>query len=236
MKYVATLLLGLATGVLAAIALLYFNPLAGQASLNPLSVSDNELVVLSYSAVAQDMIAYTNDGESIIKPYPEKILQLWERPIRSSEAFITPLKDSRNVVVGIGIKFQSAAEATRIVNGEALINSVWYVYLPDRGSLFMEQVENYWDYMREIVVPAYWSSADSWKGSWFGNVTSGPNSLGTGRVVGISGEFAGMASEAVESLSARAYSMAEGPVAVDGRLTIELLNGEAPVAAGSTNP
>ena len=139
MKYAIALILGLLTGVIAAVAMLYLNPFSDRTTLNPLSVSDSELIVLSYSAVAEDTIAYTNDGESIIPPHPDKILQLWERPIRHSDAFMTLLRDSRNQAVGIGIKFQSAAEATRVVNGEALTNSVWHIYLPDRGSLFVER-------------------------------------------------------------------------------------------------
>jgi len=53
-------------------------------------------------------------------------------------------------------------------------------------------------------------------------MTQGPGALGTGRVSGGNGEFAGMASEAVESLRARAYSAEFGPVSMDGNLTITL--------------
>ena len=88
--------------------------------------------------------------------------------------------------------------------------------------MFVEQTENRWNFLRQIVMPAYWSSGDNWRGTWIGNITSGPGSLGTALVSGGSGEFAGLQSEAVESLTARAYSLEEGPVAVDGNLTIEV--------------
>ena len=98
----------------------------------------------------------------------------------------------------------------------------WHIVVPGQGSLFVEQQENYWSYMREIVIPAYWSAGDNWRGNWNGNITSGPGALGTARVVGGSGVFAGLEMEGVESLSAEAYSVEAGPVAIDGQLTIEL--------------
>jgi hypothetical protein len=53
-------------------------------------------------------------------------------------------------------------------------------------------------------------------------MTQGPGALGTARVTGSNGNFAGMSSEAVESLTARAYSATLGPVSIDGGLTITL--------------
>lgn len=221
-KHVIALFAGLALGAAATLALLFFNPLAGKNPLSPLSVSANELIGLRYSAVAQDAIVYTNNGESRVHPHPAKVLQLWEAPIRRTDAFVTILADSRNNPAGIGIKFMSDSESTRLINGEALIDSVWHIHLPGRGSLFVAQTENYWNYLRDIVVPAHWSAADNWKGTWHDNTTSGPGSLGTASVTGGSGEFSGLRTEAVETLSAHAYSLNHGPVSMDGMLTIEI--------------
>ena len=116
----------------------------------------------------------------------------------------------------------SASESTRLFEGKALVNSIWYVYLPGRGSFFVEQTENYWGYLREIVFPAYRNSANTWKGTWLGNVTAGPGALGTARVVGGSGEFDGLEMLGVESLSVRAWRVDGGPVAAEGQLIIEL--------------
>jgi len=222
MKYVASLIVGLAVGAAAFVALLYFNPLTSQNRLSPLSVSDNEVITLNYSAVASDALVYTNNGESQVQPNPAKVLQLWEPPIRLTDAMVTVLMDSRNQPAGIGIKFSSDSERTRILNGEALVDSVWHIYLPDQGSLFVEQQENYWSYLREIVIPAHWSSGDNWRGTWNGAITAGPGALGTAKVIGGSGVFDGLTTEAVESLQARAYSVQQGPVAVDGVLAIEI--------------
>ncbi len=221
-RYLIALIIGLVLGAAAAGALLFYNPFAARNPLSPLSVSDQEIISLGYSAVAADAIVYTNDGESRVHPHPAKAQPLWEAPIRRTDVFVTVLSDSRNNPAGIGIKFMSDSEETRIINGEVLVDSVWHIVMPGRGSLFVSQTENYWNFLREIVVPAYWSSGDSWKGSWLGNTTIGPGALGTARVSGGFGEFAGLESEAVEAISARAYSVAEGPVAMEGRLTIEV--------------
>lgn len=222
MKYVISLIVGAVVGVALLFLALYLNPLTSQNKLSPLSVTDNEVIRLHYSAVAQDSLIYTNDGESQIAPHPVKVLQLWEPTIRLTSAMVTVLLDSRDQVAGLGIKFSSESERTNILESAAIANSVWHVYLPGRGSLFVEQSENYWDYFRDIVVPAYRSSGDSWRGTWHGNMTSGPGALGTARIVGGSGNFAGIETEGVEALSAKAYSVELGPVAMDGELLIEI--------------
>jgi hypothetical protein len=70
------------------------------------------------------------------------------------------------------------------------------------------------------VIPARWSSGNSWRGSFHRIMTSGPGSLGTARVTGGSGIFADQTSESVESLTARGYSADTGPVSMDGSLTV----------------
>ncbi len=221
-KYVAGLLSGILLGVFAAATLLYFNPLASRNPLSPLSVSNNEILSVGYSAVPTDSIVYTNNGESRVKPHPDKVRELWEAPIRLSEVLVTVVTDSRNNPAGIGIKFSSDSEKSRLINGEALVDSAWHIHLVERGSLFVEQTENYWNFLRKIVVPAYWSSANHWKGVWNGNMTVGPGALGTAAVSGGTGEFAGLESEAVEAISASAYSVAQGPVSMEGRLNIDV--------------
>ena len=236
MKYLVSLIIGMAIGVALFLALLYYNPLTSQNRLSPLSVSDNEVITFNYSAVASDAIVFTNDGESQVAPHPSKVLQLWEPTVRRTEAMATVLRDSRGQPAAIGIKFSSDSESTRILNSEALVDSVWYIYVPGEGSLFIEQQENLWNYIHEIVIPAHWSSADNWRGSWSGSITSGPGALGTARVFGGSGIFAGLEVDGVESLSAKAYSVDTGPVAMDGELAIELPRRSDEASLGAVTP
>ncbi len=226
MKYVLSLLLGMLVGAVIASALLVYNPLAGNRNLTPLAVSDQTLMQFNYSGVAEASIAYTNDGESTTKPYPAKVLQLWEAPVRRTDAMMTVLSDARGRMVGLGIKYMSDSEKSNVLNGDAIVDSVWHIVVPGRGTLFVEQTENYWGFLRDVVLPAHLSSADSWKGNWNGNMTAGPGALGTAKVTGGSGEFAGRTAEAVESRTAKAYSTRQGAVAMDGRIMIELTQQE----------
>ena len=222
MKYLIVLLVGLAVGAASALGLLFYNPLTSQMALSPLSVSDRQQITLRYSAVAEDSIVLTNNGESRVQPNPVKVLQLWEAPISKTDTLVTVLRDGRNETVGIGVKYSSRSERTRLLNGKALIDSTWYIYMPGQGSMLIEQSENHWAFLREIIIPAHWNSGNKWRGNWHGTITDGPGALGTGRVYGGSGRFSGLDSEAIETHTAKAYSTDVGPVAMEGQLTIDL--------------
>jgi hypothetical protein len=220
MKYAVSWFAGTVLGALLFLAALYYNPIANRLKVSPLAVSGQPLIDLEYSTVPSEAIAFTNNGELRTAPYPEKIEELWEPTIRKSTVLVTLLTDTRGQAMGVGVKFASESDRTSLLKGLALVDSAWHVYLPESGSLFIDQTENMWSYARNIVLPARWSSADSWRGTWHGITTNGPNALGTARVAGSSGKFAGITTEAVEAISARAYSALQGPVAATGSLAI----------------
>lgn len=220
MKYAISYVLGMVLGAVLFLLALYHNPFAAASSLSPLNVSGQPLIDVSFSAVPAESIAYTNNGEARTGPHPRGIAELWEPAIRHTSILVAILADSRGAPAGIGVKFSSESEQTRLLTSEALVNSVWHVYLPGSGTLFIDQTENLWSYFRNIVLPARWNSADSWRGTWSGITTVGPGALGTARVTGGSGRFADLASEAIETWRAQAYSAAQGPVAMTGHLTI----------------
>ena len=221
-RYFLSLLAGILMGLGLMFGYLYFNPASTSNTLSPLSVTGNEVIRLNYSAVADDALIYTNNGESQIAPHPARVQQLWEVPVRLTTAMVTVLTDSRGEVAGVGVKFSSHSEKTDILNAEVIVDSVWHVYLPARGSLFIEQTENYWNYIRDIVIPARWSSGDNWRGSWLNTITAGPGALGTAAVSGGSGQFRYLDTEGVEMFSAKAYSVQQGPVAMSGEIAIEI--------------
>ncbi|MDJ0748792.1 MAG: hypothetical protein QNJ11_04875 [Woeseiaceae bacterium] len=240
MKYAIALLLGFITGLLLFAVGLVYNPFIGDRGLSPLSVTDGRVMTLTFSNVPSDSIAYTNDGESTHMPHPEKVLQLWEAPIRLTSTMTTVLHDARDDVAGIGVKFTSKSEETRLLNGEAMTNSVWYIYLPRQGSLFVQQTENYWRFLSEVGFSAWRSSGNNWRGTWLGDLTSGPGVLGTASVSGGAGGLAELETEAVESLTVRAFSTDTGFVAAEGRLLIEMPrrgpSAESPDPRGTLSP
>lgn len=235
MKHLIVLLIGLLLGAVLFAAGLVYNPFISQAGVSTLAVTNSQTMSLVFSGIPSDAVVFSNDGDSRIAPHPTKVLQLWEAPIRNTSAMATVMRDGRNQAVGFGIKLSSLSEDTRLIEGNALVDSVWYVYLPGRGGFFVEQTENYWDYVREVVLPAYRSSANTWKGTWLGNLTSGPGALRTAKVIGSSGEFEGQDMLGVESVAVRAWRVDGGPVAAQGQLLIELTASTVPVNDDTTD-
>ena len=222
MKYAVSLSIGILFGVVLFVAGFYFNPFAETLMVSPLAVSNDEHLDLTYTAVPGESILYTDDGESIVNTHPNRVADLWEPTIVDTRVAVVLLNDGRGQVAGLGIKFSTDSEQSAPINSKILVNSAWHIYLPGQGTLVVDQIENYWLYLREIVVPARRSSGDNWRGSFFRIVTDGPGALGTARVTGGNGDFAGISSEAVETLTARAYSANEGLVSANGGLTITL--------------
>jgi hypothetical protein len=220
MKYLLTLLSGMLLGASLFVAGMFFNPFADRQSVSPLSITDDEQLDFTYTAVPGQAILYTDNGESIIETHPDRVAELWEPAVVDTRIAVYVLNDSRGEVRGLGIKFSSDSEQTALIKSQVLINSIWHIYVPGQGTLLVDQIENHWSFLREIVVPARWSSGDNWMGAYFRIMTHGPGALGTARVTGGNGDFSGMSSEAVESLTARAYSAIHGPVSMNGSLTI----------------
>ena len=222
MKYLIALIVGLIAGVALLLAGLYFNPFATRQSLSPLAVANERMVVLKYTLAPSELLLFTNDGESVRKPHPQKVQQLWEPAVRKSWVSVAEMSNARGEVVGIGIKFSSDSEKTRPLRAQALVDSIWHIYLPASGTVLVQQVENYWPLLHDIVIPARWSSSDSWRGTWHGNITAGQGALGTARVTGQTGTFAGVEAEAVETLNVTVYSAVDGPAAMTGTLMIAM--------------
>lgn len=222
MKYLVSLIVGILAGATLFGFGLYYNPFTSQTTVSPLAVTSEKVIDLMYSAVPQEGILYTDDGESINELHPSRVAKLLEPSVSDTRIQVVDLQDGSGDLAGIGIKFSSESEQTRLIDAQALANSVWHVYLPGQGTFMVDQTENYWSYIREVALPARLSSGKSWVGTYHGIMTSGPGSLGTARVTGGSGLFYGLESEAVESLSARGYSAETGPVAMTGNLTITL--------------
>jgi hypothetical protein len=135
MKYVVALVLGLIIGAAILAVGVVYNPFTVDRVLSPLSVTEAQVIVLKFSRVPAESLVYTNNGDSVPSPYPEKVLQLWEAPIRKTSAMATVMRDARNQPAGIGIKISSLSESTHLLRGEAIVDSIWYVYAPQHGSM-----------------------------------------------------------------------------------------------------
>lgn len=226
MKYIVGLLLGMITGAALFGAAIYWNPFVGHSSVSPLALSP-DMVELNFTAVPDKSIAWIGNGDSAWPSHPQKVQELWEPAIEDTVVLVTRFTDSRGEPAGFGVKFSTGAESARLMNGEVLVNSVWHLWLSGQGGLLIEQTENEWPWLRDIVIPAKWSTSDDWRGTWFGILTVGPGALGSGRVTAGSGALSGAVGEAVEARRASAWSAQSGPVAVDGSLTLVLPDRDA---------
>jgi len=222
MKYIISLILGLVAGVALFVVGLYYNPFLGRPTVSPLAVTTQQVVELAFSAVPGDAILYTDNGDTIVAPHPDRVVELWEPALQDSRLLVTVLRTGRGTFAGLGIKYFSASEKSNLLRGDALADSAWHIYLPGQGTMLVSQSENYWSYIRDVIIPARWSSGKSWRGSFHSITTEGPGSLGTARVTGGSGLFEGLSSEAVESVTAAGYSAITGPVSMDGNLAVIL--------------
>ena len=227
MKYLVTLFLGIVAGAaLFGLALIY-NPLVNDSRLSPLTVTDAEVISLGFSVVPSESVVYTNNGESTQAPHPPKVSQLWEAPVRHTSGMVAVMNNARGQPAGIGVKLSSRSETSRVLNGEAIFVSVWYIYLVEHGGMFIGQSENYWEFLTEVAFPAWRSGANTWRGTWTGDVTAGPGVLGTAYAFGTSGRLRGLEMEAAESLYVQAFSSDTGFISAEGRLTIALPEADA---------
>lgn len=227
MKYVLALVAGILVGTILFALLLYLNPLASRSIVSPLAVAPSgSQMELVFSAAPADSIASTGSAMWGSPPHPAALQTLWEPTIRDTRVFVSLLNNSRGQLAGVGVKFSTIAEETGVLNGTYPVLSVWHLWLAGRGGLMISQTENHWQLLRDVMLPAWLSSADSWRGSWFGILTTGPNAIGTGRVVGGSGALGGISGESVEAMNARAYAHPQGPISMEGRLTVSLATAE----------
>lgn len=222
MKYVGALLGGVITGAILFILLVYFNPLIKAKTVSPITAADNRKFDLVYSGTPGESILWTESGETNVSLRPPLVKTLSEPAIRETKLLVSMLQNSRGKIVGLGIKYETAAQETGFLNGVYPFNSTWHIWLLQRGGLMIEQKENHWSLFRDVVLPAKMSSSNSWRGGWYGILTSGPRQTGAAKVTGGSGNLAGLEGDAVEAINARAYSADTGPVAVEGRLTVSL--------------
>lgn len=222
MKHLIALVAGIVVGASLFVILLYVNPLIKVKTLSPIAATGDGQFELSYAATPIESILWTDNGESHVRPRPPLVRELQEATIEDTQIVVTLLRSSRGAPAGVGVKYQTTAEETGLLNGVYPVNSTWHIWLLQRGGLMIDQHENQWGLYRDVVLPAHLSSADSWRGSWYGIMTDGPSALGLARVFGGSGGLAGADGEAVEAINAKAYSAETGPVSMEGRLTISM--------------
>lgn len=222
MKYMLALLGGILAGVVLFGLLLYVNPFAKAPGVSPLAVSQSSMLELTFSAVPDDTVATIYSSKARPDSHPVRVEDLWDPALANTKVTVTALRSSRGQPRAIGVKFSSLAKEAGLLQAKVPVNSNWHMWMLNDGGLFIDQTENLWFLLRDVIVPAYLGSEGAWRGTWYGIETIGPGALGTGRVTGGSGKLNGVQGEAVESAIVRAYQADRGPVAMDVNLTLSL--------------
>ena len=206
MKYVITLLLGLAVGVTLAAGLLYVNPLAIDSGQALVEADD----VFGFESPLTGELAFASDGLSRLTSHPSGVPDLWETAIVKSALSVIALKDSTGAPVGVASRVSYPAETTELLTTGVLLNDDWLVSLPDSGSFFVTSQANWWPFLKETVIPV-WYFGQPWSGSSAIDPTIGPDSSGHAIVTGATGEFVGRFGNATEHYDVREFDTQVGP-------------------------
>ena len=179
MRFFTTLVIGLMAGVaLGAVAIL-FNPLVGHVG----EVPKGEL--LYYQSDAEQFV-FTHGEAMPLGVRPGDIPPMWEATIKGTALSVFPLNDADGNPVALASRVSLLDEQTDfLVNGPRL-HSVWLLSYPGKGTLFVEEQENVWQFMRDGVIPVWLLSRD-WSGASEVLPTSGPAVEGARVVAGTAG-------------------------------------------------
>jgi len=214
------MLAGIFVGIFLFLQAIYLNPLTGRDSVSPLTLSPHQMLELHFSTALDDnrlVPAQETNGTVLSTP---TTVEFSEPTLRDTTVFLTILKDTTDHAAGLGIKMLSKSETTSLIKGAAITNSIWHIYLPASGTIMIDQTENYWAYIRDIVIPAHLASDKSWQGTFHRITTTGPKPQGTANVSGGNGLFENLNTSASESLTVARYLAGTGQVTMDGNLKI----------------
>ena len=100
-------------------------------------------------------------------------------------------------MVGFASELEVMSPDSSLVSGKMVVDTDWTLVLPGRGSLFLAQIEDASDFVKQVALPVIASRKD-WEGDWKLVSTIGPRPDGRGVIVGGSGEFEGVTGSFVE--------------------------------------
>lgn len=216
MKYLFTLLAGIALGAAAAAALLYYNPLtrAGTASL------PDETVVLEYGLPRANALVITHGGMSNLPLAPHGVPELWESTIAKVGLSVVSLTGPDGEARALASRVSVPSAATDLLLGGAIVADYWLVTVPGEGSFFVHADNNLWPYLKEIVLPVQYLGRIT-QGQASYTPTVGPRPGNTAAVYGATGRFADTYGTARVSYRIEDFDKTEGLRSALGRLHLD---------------
>ena len=214
MKYAFSLIVGIVLGVIAAVALVYVNPLTrGQSA--PI---DDPQWVLEYKLAARDNWLSTHDKRLDIPVVPIDAPLLWEHCIRGSLLSAMPLKCSSGAEVAAATRISVPSPESEFLRAGLLVEDYWLISVPGEGTVFLHALSNQWPLLRDTVVRVDWLRRN-WSGPGEYDLTQGPVDT-RAVVIGLTGIHKGSSGHGHDRLSLESYDGSLAPLT--GQLTIEM--------------
>ncbi|MEO1036755.1 MAG: hypothetical protein AAFX44_14455 [Pseudomonadota bacterium] len=220
MKNLLVFLLGVVIGLAIVWAVIWYNPLDRGAIDVPIDV-DERTLVLEYDSPISGSIYYVNSGLEKLPRNPASQDALFFPSQRGAHVSVHALKNRRGEPVALGIKHFALAEDTALLPARAHVNGAWQILIPGAGGFFIESQENYWPFLRAVLLPAAFGNGN-WQGRYESDSTIGPTGTFEAVMVGASGLFADRTGLAKETLAVTEFSLhaVGGPPTAFGTLTV----------------
>ena len=215
MKYAFSLLVGLLCGASCALAIIYFNPLTrGQSDDRSATAG----WTLDYTLSPERTWLSTHDRRLGLPVVPSSVPLLYEEGIRGTILTAMPLGGADSIAAATRVSIPSGD--TEFLRSGLLVEDVWLISVPGRGSLFVRALNNQWPLFRDTVVRVDWLRR-SFAGSGSYGPTRGPADAGAD-VVGLTGVYEGAHGNGSERLSLSYYN--GDLTTIQGQLMIEMVD------------
>ncbi len=236
MKALIAFLFAFALGLLLVVAVAYYNPLYTSNDSVPVNADSPGALELRFGPELDNAIIYSNSGLERLPRTPESVEELWHPSLRGAHVVLHAMQNAQGETVGLGVKMGAWSEGTRVLKGKLLMNSVWSVLMPQAGSFYVVQTENYWPFAQQVVLPATLNDDKTWTGRFAGDTTVGPQGTLEGVFIGGNGVLRGHRGGAKESVRISSYAMgAQHTTATDtDRSSLTILRD--PSGTSSENP
>jgi len=192
---------GVLTGVIVVAGVLYFWPFESE-NRTPVALeriaSSAGTTESFFLNITGDIVLATHGGAFPFKPLPEGIAPLGNGQAPNTFALVTKFRHRpEGEIVAFGTELEIAHPGSSFLLGKIMTHTLWSIVVPGRGALHLYQTENNWRLFKQVMLPML-LSGKAFDGQFSGVNTLGPLDGYRGRVVGGTGDFAGITGSFIE--------------------------------------
>ena len=212
-------ILGCIPGALAAVLLMLHNPMFDGDAPRGASGDGLELAVHGQDAVN---VVRTSSGYPWVPSEPASVVSPNIEGTRSAvRVVLASTAGGGDNAPANGVAYiarvSTLTREGRPLFGEVIEQSMWHVVVPGGGSFFVVGEDDLWGFVRRMVLPM--ARGNDFRGKVAFDTTIGPV-RGGGRVIGLSGEFAGQKGSSELSQMVRRASLVEGVTDAESTLRV----------------